>query len=136
MKTLKNYMTDINTKEQARKDIIRHFVKFLKEKGAYVKYKENLMHVIITPTKGTTRMKYYQNYIGFTYGLLIKILQNNCTNRKRLFDIALTEEFINYAFCWDDTPQRHGFWYKLSEEWRKYVHKNLYDKYAHIINEF
>ena len=123
-------------KKQARREIIRHFVKFLKERGVYTKYRENLMHVVVNPALCTSRMKKYRNYIGFTYGLQIKVLCNYRSGVKRIFNIPLAAEFINYAFCWDDTPQRHGFWYKLSEEWRKYVHKNLYDKYAYIISEF
>ena len=123
-------------KEQARREIIRHFVKFLKERGAYTKYRENLMHVVANPTLCTTRMKKYRNYIGFTYGMQVKILWNYSYGKKRTFNIPLATEFINYAFCWDDTPQRHGFWYKLSEEWRKYVQENLYDKYKHIISEY
>ena len=122
-------------KKQARREIIRHFVKFLKERDAYTKYRENLMHVVINHALCSSRMKKYRNYIGFTYGLQIKVLWNNGGSIKRTFNMSLVEELINYAFCWDETPQRHGFWYKLSEEWRKYVHKNLYDKYADIISE-
>lgn len=123
-------------KKEVRREIMRQFVKFLKEKGVYVKYKENLMHVVSSPTKCTTRMEDYQNYIGFTYGLLIKILQDNGTNERRLFNVPLASEFINFAFCWEDTPQRHEFWERISDEWRRYVYKNLYNKYAHIICEF
>lgn len=123
-------------REQARREIIRHFVKFLKERDVYTKYRENLMYVVVNPALCTSRMKKYRNYIGFTYGLQIKVLGNNGCGRKRTFNMALTTELINYAFCWADTPQQHGFWHKLSEEWRKYVHKNLYDKYAYIISEF
>ena len=123
-------------KKQARREIMRQFVKFLKDRKVYVIYKENLMHVVSSPTKCTTRMEDYRDYTGFTYGLLIKILQSNGTNERRLFNVPLSAEFINYAFCWDETPQRHKFWERISDEWRKYVHQNLYDKYAHIICEF
>ena len=110
--------------QKKQKEIIRHFLKFLKENGAYQMYKANLM-------KDVNR----NNYVGFTYGIQLKILYNP-SGSERNFTIYLAEELINYAFCWSDTPQQHGFWYKLSEEWRKYVHENLYHKYKHIISEF
>lgn len=119
-------------REQARREIIRHFVKFLKEKRVYIKYKENIMYAIISPTQTSMRLTHYKNYVGFTYGLQTKVLKEHNTNKVRPLTISLAQELINYAFCWDDTPQRHEFWYKLSEEWRKYV-KQHFEQYANLI---
>ena len=29
--------------------------------------------------------------------------------------------YINYAFCWDETKEKHEYWYKYDRIWRKYL---------------
>lgn len=103
--------------QKKQKEVIRHFLKFLKENGVYQMYKANLM-------KNVNR----DNYVGFTYGIQLKVLYNP-SGSKRKFSIYLAEELINYAFCWAETPQGHDFWSHLSGRWHEYLDINFGDLY-------
>lgn len=105
--------------QKKQKEVIRHFLKFLKENGAYQMYKANIM-------KDVNR----NNYVGFTYGIQLKILYNP-SGDKRKFTIYLAEELINYAFCWAETSQGHDFWSYLSSKWHEYLDINFGDLYEY-----
>lgn len=116
--------------EEKQREIIREFVKFLKNEGVYCRYRENIMDNI-NNWSYVNGFKQKNNYIGFTYGIQIKLLHDS-RGFERKFTMSLAEELINFAFTWDDTPQRHNFWAKLSEKWVGHIRekfKSLYFQY-------
>lgn len=119
------------TKENQR-EIIREFVKFLKDEGVYCRYKENIMDSI-NNWSDVYGFKQKNNYIGFTYGIQIKLLYDSRGSEQGL-TMSLAEEFINYAFTWTDTPQGHYFWEGLSEKWKRYIRKKFKSLYFQYQN--
>lgn len=115
-------------KKEIRREIMRQFMKFLKDRKVYVIYRENLMHT--TPRHGFIRKP--QNYMGFMYGMQCRVFKGyNGVDRWFTYDLA--KELINYAFCWEDTPQKHNFWKRLSDAWKKHMYKEFY-KYKTILD--
>lgn len=115
-------------KKEIRREIMRQFMKFLKDRKVYVIYRENLMHT--TPGYGFIRKS--QNYMGFMYGIQYRVLKGyGGVDRRFTYDLA--KELINYAFCWEDTPQKHNFWKRLSDAWKKHMYREFY-KYKTILD--
>ena len=119
--------------EEKQREVIREFVKFLKNEGVYCRYKENIMDNINNYSY-VNGFKQKNNYIGFTYGIQIKLLHDS-RGFKRKFTMSLARELINYAFSWVDTPQGHYFCKRLSTDWRKYIYAEFY-KYRTTLDEY
>ena len=117
-------------KKEIMREIMRQFMKFLKNRKVYVIYRENLMHT--RPRHGFIRKP--QNYMGFMYGIQYRVLKDY-KGVDRWFTYNLAKEFINYAFCWANTPQGHAFWKRLSTDWRKYMYAEFY-KYRTTLDEY
>lgn len=69
------------------------------------------------------RHDYYRFIIGLymahkpqiTKYIIDRILDNENRISERLYEV------INYAFCWDGSPDGHEFWKKKDQDWREYV---------------
>ena len=119
---MNNKMTEETLdKKEIRREIMRQFMKFLKDRKVYVIYRENLMHT--APGRGFIRKP--KNYIGFMYGIQYRVLKDY-KGVDRWFTYDLAKELINYAFCWQDTPQGHSFWQRLSDAWKKHMYAKFY----------
>jgi hypothetical protein len=121
-----------NGVKDLRKRILRDFFKFLKEKGAYTKYKRNIADCVIREwyryeTKEEKRKHWQETY---QYGIQIRILSKG---RYKL-TYERCRELVNYAFTWSETPEKHQFWSKLSDEWTNIFSKN-YRPYASVLDE-
>ena len=126
---MNNKMTEETLdKKEIRREIMRQFMKFLKDRKVYVIYRENLMHT--APGRGFIRNP--KNYMGFMYGIQYRVLKDY-KGVDRWFTYDLAKELINYAFCWEDTPQKHNFWKRLSDAWKKHVYREFY-KYKTILD--
>ena len=115
-----------------RKRILRDFFKFLKEKGVYAKYKKNIADCVIREwyryeTKEDKRRFWYDT---FQYGIQIRVLNKGC--HKLTYDRC--HELVNYAFNWSETPEKHAFWSRLSNEWGELFSKN-YKSYRSVLDE-
>jgi hypothetical protein len=94
---------------QEEKIILREFFKFLKENNAFITYRINLSNNISRRNKN-----------GFFNGIHTKIF----TKRERYETLKF--ELINYAFTWSDTPQRHKYWSKLDNLWRRKLRNEIF----------
>ena len=118
-------------KKEIRREIMRQFMKFLKDRKVYVIYRENLMHTTLGH-HGFIRKP--QNYMGFMYGIQYSVLKDY-KGVDRWFTYDLARELINYAFSWVDTPQGHYFLKRLSTDWKKYMYAEFY-KYRTTLDEY
>ena len=115
-----------------RKRILRDFFKFLKEKGAYAKYKKNIADCVIREwyryeTKEEKRIHWYDAYQN---GVYVRVLGNGI--HKMSYERC--HELVNYAFTWSETPEKHNFWSKLNKEWGQFFSDN-YKPYRSILDE-
>ena len=92
--------------EEAKKEIIKDFAKFLKENHAYVQYRSNIAQSINFNDFAT----------HFCNGFNGKLLQ-----RYKKFTISTAVNLINFAFTWANTPQGDTFWRELDNEWGKLI---------------
>lgn len=92
---MNNKMTEETLdKKEIRREIMRQFMKFLKDRKVYVIYRENLMHT----TLGHGFIRKPQNYMGFMCGIQYRVLKDY-RGVDRWFTYDLAKELINYAFC-------------------------------------
>lgn len=111
----------MKTAQDVKREIIKDFVNFLKINNAYTQYRANIANSF-----------YPTQFVNFFYnGFVTKVLKDHKYNY-RVFNLALVDNFINFAFTWSCTPQGDYFWRKLSEKWQTQV----YQKYrkTEIIN--
>lgn len=118
--------------KELRKQILKEFFKFLKEKNVYTKYKKNIADCVVREkyryeTKEEKRRLWYDAYQN---GVYVRVLGNGIYK----MSYERCHELINYAFCWSDTPERHDFWSTLNSEWADIFSENYY-KYASVLDE-
>ena len=82
---------DINRREK-----FFRFVRFLKEKGVFTAFKNNIAN-------NDHPNSYFNKNCGHDI--------------KRFFLAAPSYEWINYSMCWADTPQGQEFWEQINGEW-------------------
>ena len=118
--------------KELRKQILKEFFKFLKEKKVYTRYKKNIADCVVRERYRYETMEEKRKhwYDAYQNGIYVKIL---CYGRHRL-NYERCRELINYAFCWSDTLERHNFWASLSSEWADIFREN-YGTYASVLNE-
>lgn len=118
--------------KELRKQILKEFFKFLKEKEVYTKYKKNIADCVVRQDYGycTREEKRKHWYDAYQNGIYVKILSYG---RHRL-NYERCRELINYAFCWSDTQEKHNFWASLNSEWADIFSEN-YGTYASVLNE-
>jgi hypothetical protein len=51
--------------------------------------------------------------------IIDRILDNEDRICEKLYEV------INYAFCWDKSPDGHAFWRGKDDDWREYVDQSL-----------
>lgn len=115
------------TKETLRKDIIRDFIKFLKENGIYIRYKANIAH----------------RKVGGFYYAASKIPRKGeiwretfCNGISEIFDNGTYDSYlnlINYPFCWGCTLEGITFWGKYNSKWKDYFSEK-YRKHIRILD--
>ena len=125
-------MGEEKTVKELRKQILKEFFKFLKEKEAYTKYKKNIADCVVREwyryeTKEEKRRHWYNAYQN---GVYVRVLRNGIYK----MNYERCRELINYAFSWSDTPEKHNFWSNLSSEWADIFSKN-YRPYASVLDE-
>jgi hypothetical protein len=118
--------------KELRKQILKEFFKFLKEKKVYTKYRKNIADCVVRErykyvTKEEKRRHWYDAYHN---GVYVRVLHNGIYK----MDYERCRELINYAFCWSDTPEKHNFWSALNSEWGDIFSKN-YRPYASVLDE-
>ena len=113
-------MNEIKTKEEILKEVMKDFTHFLRKNGIYHYYKRNLTDRLMY--NGDLHVRDWK--LGFLYGIQIKM---------KPLTFFKCSELINYAFCWDETPQGQKFWYSYHEQWKQFAMKK-YLKYKNILN--
>ena len=118
--------------KELRKQILKEFFKFLKEKKVYTKYKKNTADCFIHERYryGTKKEKRIHWYDAYQNGVYVRILNGGLYK----LNYERCRELINYAFTWSDTPEGHKFWYGLNSEWVDIFSKN-YRLYASVLDE-
>ena len=126
-------MSEEKTVKELRREILRDFTKFLKERNLYIKYKSNLANSVIKTrcpfSSRNTQLKLW--YDAFQYGIQVKILSISTVP---YLDYIKCYSLIDYAFAWSDTPQRHNFWREINNEWTTFF-ADKYKQYVSILNE-
>jgi hypothetical protein len=121
-------MSNKEEAEKIRKEVLKDFVKFLKEHKAYIKYRQNIAdsytHDYIVDKNENEWIR------AFSYGIYMKILSNG---RCPLY-YGLCPQLINYAFTWRNTKEGHCFWSNLSTKWT-HLFRTKYKQYMIILNE-
>lgn len=82
---------------------ITRLTRFLKEKGIYGEFSKNFREQFLIRKKWLLT-------IGGDYWDVVE------------------GELINYAFSWRDTKQGHEFWERVSDEWKKKVSDEKFNK--------
>jgi len=118
--------------KELRRQILKEFFKFLKEKEVYTKYKKNIADCVVREmypyeTKEEKRRHWYNAYQN---GVYVKVLHNGIYK----MNYERCRELINYAFTWSETLEGHNFWHALSSEWADMFSKN-YRPYASVLDE-
>lgn len=118
--------------KELRKQILKEFFKFLKEKKVYTKYKKNIADCVVRAsyryeTKEEKRKHWYDAYQN---GVYVRVLHNGIHK----MNYERCRELINYAFNWSETPEKHNFWSALNSEWTNIFTKN-YRPYASVLDE-
>ena len=75
----------------------KKFFRFLKEKGVFQLYIDNIN----------------EQHPGLDYIFWEKMWKNEVLSEENK-----CIEGIDYAFCWADTKQGHDFWSKIDDEWK------------------
>ena len=118
--------------KELRKQILKEFFKFLKEKKVYTKYRKNIADYVVRErykyeTKEEKRKHWYDAYRN---GVYVRVLHNGVYE----MDYDRCRGLIDYAFTWSDTSEKHKFWSALDSEWASIFSKN-YRPYASVLNE-
>lgn len=88
----------MKTAEEIRKEILKDFMKFLKDNHVYIQYRTNIAKVVYD--------NYEKNFTtNFCYGINNRIFHG----RRNSFDMAIADNLVNYAFGWFDTPEGDQF---------------------------
>lgn len=118
--------------KELRKQILKEFFKFLKEKKVYTKYKKNIADCVVREKYRyeTEEEKKRHWYDAYQNGVYVRVLRNGICK----MNYERCHELINYSFCWSDTPERHNFWSALHSEWADIFAKN-YRPYASVLDE-
>ena len=90
--------------DRRRKQVVVRFKKFLAKNNAYNKFIRNLEN----------EDNYFKN--EYSFNNLYDFLTNQRYN-----------QFVDYAFDWDDTPERFVFWEDLNHKWTKILKKYYED---------
>ena len=101
-----------------RKLVIKEFVTFLKEKGAYLDFKTNFASTKCGQSVGKMTPRKGNELRFFIDG---SILIGDA------FDII--NQYINFSFTWASTPQGHAYWSNLNSQWGKRL-DNVIKKYV------
>ena len=95
-------------KQITRREGEKMFLNFLKKNKALKQYVQNIRKY---------RREEFKTLCNYANPLTLS----------RLADAPICE-WINYAFCWANTPQSHSFWSKLNEKWCK-IAFTIHDKF-------
>ncbi len=125
-------MGENEARKVLRKQILRDFTKFLKQKKVYNQYRRNLADCVIRErhrySNKKEQIKFW--YDAFQYGIYIKVLHNGCHK----LNYEKCRELVNYAFTWSETPENHTFWNRINNEWVT-TFVNKYHSYRSTLDE-
>lgn len=118
--------------KELRKQILKEFFKFLKEKKVYAKYRKNIADSVVREmyryeTKEEKRRHWCDS---FQYGICVKVLHNG----HHKLNYEKCRELVNYAFTWSETPENHTFWNRINNEWIT-TFVNKYRSYRSTLDE-
>lgn len=62
----------------------------------------------------------FNNYQGTSYSSISEFfIKTTCS----------CDQWLNYAFCWNDTLQGHNYWSKLHDDWKEFCFECLLVSY-------
>ena len=98
-----------------KKDVVKKFTRFLKERGAYTEFITEFKRQVNIET----RIGWAETEVGIKSDKFKKVPNNTFKSYYKSLNQA--KELINYAFGWSDTRLKYDYWASLSFEWRKMV---------------
>ena len=101
------------------KELKLKFLQFLKANDAFKKYKQNIIAQSIDKSR-----------LGDVLSILScqKFILANSIHGQDFQYYQYFTQLINYAFCWSETPQGHGYWENLSVKWGNEVEAFVLEK--------
>lgn len=102
----------MKTAEEIRKEILKDFMKFLKDNHVYIQYRSNIAKLVHDKDFTT----------NFCYGINNRIFHG----RRNSFDMAVADNLVNYAFGWVYTPEGDQFWRNLHYKWQDFTRKKYH----------
>ena len=97
--------------EDVIKNKIKEFKRLLKDRGAYipfVKAYHKQSEIRECWVKDNFNRKNFSCNSFEKYGLIVK-----------------EYNFLQYAFKWDDSDQKHDYWLKLNRDWKSYIRSGV-----------
>lgn len=125
-------MGEVEARKVLRRQVLRDFAKFLKQKKVYNQYRRNLADCVIREKYRYCDKKEKTKLWcdAFQYGIYIKVLHNGCHK----LNYEKCRELVNYAFTWSETPENHTFWNRINNEWIT-TFVNKYHSYRSTLDE-
>ena len=83
--------------------------------------------ILLKICKKNLDLWYYKEFDNFLIRHQIKssfvenIKQSKNQSLTELMLLIQPANYINYAFCWAETKEKHAYWYKYDRIWRKYL---------------
>lgn len=102
----------MKTAEKIRKEILKDFMKFLKDNHVYIQYRSNIAKLVYDKDFTT----------NFCYGINDRIFHG----RRNSFDMATADNLVNHAFGWIYTPEGDQFWRNLHYKWQDFTRKKYH----------